>query len=140
MGTIATFVEKTQEYVNLAGIAVGAENTIDFSVTNTATGDVVQAIKIPANAFVTRISVIVRTAEGGALTATVGDGTNASGWDASNVDFNAAAGTVTRSLEATDTYGIGKLYTAADTIDFTMTGAADAGKVTIVAEYTMIDR
>lgn len=140
MATVLTFIEKTQEYANLAGIAVGAENTLDFSVTNTATGDVVQAIKIPANAFVTRVSVIVRTAEGGALTATVGDATNASGWDASNVDFNATAGTVTRSLEATDTYGIGKLYTVADTIDFTMTGAADAGKVTIVAEYTMIDR
>ena len=140
MATITTFIDGTQEHLDLAGRAIGAVNTLDFAVTNTATADVVQAIKIPANAFVTRISTIVRTAEGGALTATVGDGTTADGWDATAVNFNATAGTVLRSLEATDTYGIGKLYTTADTIDFTMTGAADAAKITIVAEYTIVDR
>lgn len=139
MATVTTFIDETQEHVDLAGRVVGVCNTLNFATTSVSAADVVQAVKIPANAFVTRISTIVRTAEGGTCTATVGDGTTADGWDAS-INLNATAGTVLRSLEATDTYGIGKLYTSADTIDLTMGHATDAAKVTVVAEFAYIDR
>ena len=139
MATITTFISVTQEHLDLSGRAIGMCNTLNFDTTNVAASDVVQAIKIPANALVTRVSVIVRTAEGGTCTATVGDGTDADGWDVSS-NFNAAANTVTVSTVGTDALAVGKFYASADTIDFTMSNAAATGKVTIVAEYSMVDR
>lgn len=138
MSTVSTFVSGTQTHQDLHGRCVYAYNTLDFSATNVTAADVVQAVKVPAKAMVTRVSVIVRTAEGGVCTATVGDGDNTSGWDASS-NFNATSGTVTRSLEATDTFGAGKYYASEDTIDLVMGNNATASKVTVIAEYCTID-
>ena len=139
MATVTTFVSGTQEHLDLAGRAIGACNTLNFAATAVSAADVVQALKIPANALVTRVTTIIRTAEGATCTATVGDGTTADGWDAS-VNLNAAAGTTLRSLEATDTYGVGVFYSSADTIDLVMGHDTDAAKVTVMAEYSMVDR
>ena len=77
------------------------------------------------------------TAEGGTLTATVGDGGSAAGWDGS-VNLNTSAGTVTQSVEGTDARkaanATGYVYTAADTIDLTMSAhAADAAVIDVFA-------
>src|SRR5574341_2142166 len=139
MATITSFVSGTQEHQDLMGRAVGAYNTLDFSITNVASADVVQALKIPANSLVSNVYVVIRTAEGATCTATVGDGDDTNDWDAS-VNFNAAANTETAGLQGTDANATnGKFYTSADTIDFTMNNAASTAKVTIIAFYTTID-
>jgi len=77
----------------------------------------------------------VVVAEGGTLTATVGDGAGAASWDA-EVNLNAAAGTSTIGTNGTDAYvaNPGKVYTAADTIDLTMSAnAGDAAKLLVQA-------
>lgn len=116
-------------------------NRLDFSKTPVANADVVQALSIPANTVVLKAFCNIVTAEGGALTAELGDGADANGWDV-QVDLNAAAGTITAPSMAlnegapntyTDAYAPGKLYDAADTIDLTMGGAADAAIVDVYA-------
>jgi hypothetical protein len=77
------------------------------------------------------------TAEGGALTATVGDGGSAAGWDAS-VNLNTTEGTITQSVEGTDARkaanATGYVYDAADTIDLTMSAhAADLAIIDVFA-------
>lgn len=119
---------------------VKAENTISLASNNSVASDVIQAITVPKGAFVTHVGVYLKTAEGAALTATVGDGAGANSWDAS-VDLNAAAGTVTGGVPGTDAYATsGKLYTAQDTIDLTMSAAAgDAAVFTVYAVYALIE-
>lgn len=139
MATVTTFLARQSENQNVLGKMHYAYNTLDFSVTNVAASDVVQALKIPALAFVTNVFVVVRTAEGGTCTAAVGDADSSNGWDAST-DFNAAANVETAGLAATDSFATaGKFYASADTIDFTMDHAADAAKITIGAVYFMVD-
>lgn len=139
MATVTTFLARQSEYQTKLGVLHYAYNTLDFSVTNVSSSDVVQALKIPALAFVHNVFVVIRTAEGGTCTATVGDGDSANGWDAST-DFNAAANTETAGLAGTDSFATaGKFYASADTIDFTMNNDADAAKVTIIALYSMVD-
>ncbi len=109
---------------------------IDLSATNSVASDTLQCINIPAKTFVEQVLVEVITAEGGTLTATVGDGTDPNGWDAS-VDLNAAVGTVTSGLNGTDAYmaNPGKYYSAADTIDLVM--SANAGDTAVFAIHVI---
>lgn len=138
MSTITTFVENESPARQLGGVCFRKEVLLDFSATNVSAADVVQAVKIPQYALVTKVWTVVKTAEGATCTATVGDAT-ANGWDAA-VDLNAAAGTVTYSLEATDTHGAGIFYTAADTIDLTMGHDTDTAEFIVVVEYTVLER
>ncbi len=119
---------------------IKAENTISLAAKNSVASDVIQAIAVPKGAYVMQVGVYLKTAEGVALTATVGDGAGAAAWDAST-DLNAAAGTVTGGVPGTDAYATsGKLYTAADTIDLTMSAAAgDAAVFTVFAIYAIIE-
>lgn len=116
-----------------------AENTINFATNNGVASDVVQAIKVPKGAYVMQVGTYLHTAEGGTQTATVGDGAGANSWDAS-VDLNAAGGTVTGGIPGTDAYATsGKLYTAEDTIDLTMSAhAADTAKITVFCVYAIV--
>lgn len=139
MGTTTTFVAKQQAAQDIGTSPVFAQNLIDFSATACGSAEVVQALKIPAGALVTDVWVIVKTAEGGTATATVGDGDSANGWDAST-NLNATAGTVTSSLKGTDAFAVGKYYATADTIDLTLNNACDAAKVIVCARYSMIER
>ena len=139
MATITSFISGQQEHADLGGRVVRAENKLNFATTNVAGADVVQALKIPANALVDKVWTVITTAEGATATGTVGDGTTANGWDAS-ININATAGTVLCSLEATDTYGKGKLYSTADTIDIVPADALDAAVVHIIAQYTILEK
>lgn len=138
MATITTFVDGTQAVVDLASRKQANQNELDFSVTNCSSADVVQAVKIPANALVTLVWVLVKTAEGGTATATVGDATDPDGWDAST-NLNATAGTVTYNIVGTDAYSGGKFYSTADTIDLVLGNDCDAASVIVGAEYTMVE-
>ena len=140
MGTVTTFIDYTQEQVELGHRWTKLSNEIDFSETEVSAADVVQALKIPANTYVKNVYVLVKTAEGATCTATVGDATDPNGWDAST-NLNASAGTVTAGLAGTDDYATaGKFYSAADTIDLVMGHAADTGKVIVFADACSIER
>lgn len=112
-------------------------NKIDLSDINSAASDVIQALAVPAKTFVIDVLTRVVTAEGGALTATVGDGSGAASWDGAT-DLNASALTVTQSAAGTDAYATtaakGKYYADEDTIDLTMSAAiGDAAVMEVFA-------
>lgn len=109
---------------------------IDFAKNPAAAADVVQVLNIPAGAIVTRVCAVVKTAEGAAATATVGDASGANSWDAS-LDLNAAS--YQSSIVGTDAYANGKYYATADTIDLTLGHAVDAAIVCMIAEYMIVD-
>lgn len=115
----------------IAGLPwLGVDNHVVISNTVTTsalhlTGDVLQVMKVPAGLKVKSVSVKVMTAAAGTTyTANVGDGVTAAGYDAA-IDLKAAAGTWYHTAIGTDAYGAsGNLYTAADTIDLTITTSA----------------
>jgi len=136
MSTITTFVDKQVAQAHIANKIILAQNVIDFAATPVAAADVVQALKIPKGAFVTKVGVYTLTAEGATCTATVGDADGANSWDAS-ANLNSVAAYV--STEGTDAYAPGKVYTAEDTIDLVMGHATDAAKIAVFAEYALIE-
>jgi hypothetical protein len=138
MALITSFTDSAPTMQRLGGEMVLVTKELDFSVTNAAIADVVEAISIPAGAFVTGVWTYINTAEGGVATADVGDGADANGWDAV-VNLNATAGTVARTLQGTDAYAVGKYYSSEDTIDIVPTAALDACVVTVIALYAVIE-
>jgi len=111
-------------------------NVIDFGSQNEVSGDTIQALNIKAGTYVEKVCTRIITAEGGTLTFDIGDATDPNGWNDA-VDGNAAATTVTKTLEATDPYGAGKYYAADDTIDILLDNDADTAVIEIWAEYRM---
>ncbi len=111
------------------------ENTIDFAQKNAAASTVVQALNVEAGTLVLNVACEVLTPQGATSTATVGDGSTPAGFGGS-VDLNAAAGTMTVGVGGTDAYVTagGHLYTAADTIDLTLSAnAVDTAKIKVKA-------
>lgn len=136
MSTKTNFLVNATEF--LKGQKCVAECQVDFSLTAASLGDVLQLITLPQGAVVDNAKAYIVTAAGKTATMSLGDGTTPNGWDAS-VNLNATAGTMTRTLEATDTYGVGKLYTATDTIDAVITAGTSltAGKFNVYVEYSV---
>ena len=129
-----------QPVLELGHRVMKAENKVDFSETAASSGDVCQVLDIPAEAKVNRVDTVIVTAEGAAVSGTVGDGTSPAGWDAT-VSANGAAGTLTSSQPGVDTYGYGKFYPAADTIDFVVgAGGLSTAVIIFTAEYTLVER
>lgn len=107
---------------------------VDMSVIQPASADVIQFYNVGEGTFITRVSCMIVVAEGGAANIDIGDGDAVNGFDDA-VDINAAAKVITRSLEATDAYGIGKYYSAADTLDIVVNSASvDTAKILIIVE------
>lgn len=117
---------------NYAGGAFCVRRRIDLAVEAALAGvsafsaaDVLAFLDIPAGTIVDRVAVKVLEAEGGTLTADIGDGTDPDGF-VDGVDLNAVAYTdgVRGLVEATPNtfvgYSFGKLYTANDTLDLTI--------------------
>lgn len=100
------------------------------SATALTSGDVIEAIPLPAKSLVLRVGLDVTTAEGGTLTIDVGDGTDPDGY-LDGVDANTAASycsalALTEGAPNTITgYSNGKYYSAADTLDLKIVNAAD---------------
>jgi hypothetical protein len=135
MATLAKYNSQTAIPASGLNKVFLIENTVNLAAV--ATGDVVQALRVAADTYVQQVFVEVVTASGLTSTATVGDGDDADGYDAST-NLNATAGTITYGAGGTDAYltANGKLYTAADTIDLTCTitsGPIVAGSIKIRA-------
>lgn len=95
--------------------------------------DIIELISVPANTFVLNVIAKVTTVEGGTCTFHVGDGATADGYLAS-VNGNTTAHSASFNATTTQTFGVGKYYTAADTIDVKLiTGTADVVVAEIVA-------
>jgi hypothetical protein len=114
MATVTDFVKTTSRVTKLDTEKFVISNYIDFAVTGASSGDTVQLLNVSAYDLIERVDVVRVTAEGTASTGCVGDDADIDGYDA-GIDLNAT--TVTRSLEATDAYGVGRYYTADNTID-----------------------
>jgi len=128
---------------SLGGGVIRIANTVDLKAAAAAKGsalvstDIIECLDIPKNMHVSNVFVRTKVAAAGTtLTATVGDGATANGWDAS-IDLKAAAGTVTCGVGGTDAFKTaGKLYSTADTIDLVLTVSTitDPGVFDIIAE------
>lgn len=140
MATITSFVSGLTTPELLANEVVKKENVIDLSITDSASGDTVQCLNVPAGAFVTRVGILVITVEDSTLTCTIGDGADPNGWQASNVNLENLGMTVSDLDESADAYGEGKYYPAADTIDVVMSAnAGDTCKFMLWAEMRVIE-
>lgn len=125
------------------------EVTLDFAKIATArsaagaaavaSGDVIEAIPLPAKSFVLAVGYDVTTAEGASATFDLGDGSDTDGY-LNDISLNSvASGAMALALtEGTPNtiagYSNGKYYSAADTIDVLVNSASvDAAKVRIWA-------
>lgn len=112
------------------------ENVVDIS--DALNADVYQVLPVESGIQVLNVSTKVVTPNNAGTTSAVdvGDGTDPNGFD-NQVDMKAAADTLSIGIGGTDAYitTVGKLYTAADTIDlvFTVTGTNTAGSVEVKA-------
>jgi hypothetical protein len=100
-----------------------------------ATGDIFEMLTIPAGALVLTVAAIVNTVEGGTCTVDIGDGATVGGYH-SGLNGNTSANAQSFNATTTPTFGVGKLYTAADTIDVKLvTGTAANVVIAISATY-----
>ena len=120
--------------------SVKVENTISLAASNSVASDVIQALKIPKGAFVSKVGIYVSTKEDSTLKGTVGDAT-ADGWIVGPVDFESTGATISNDTD-TGAYHVagGKLYTADDTIDVTLdANIGNTAIFTVWAEYSIIE-
>lgn len=124
-------VEVVLDFAKIAAARLAA------SATALTSADVIEAIPLPAKSLVLSVGLDVTTAEGGTLTVDVGDGSDIDGY-LDGVNANTAAsywsgnnltvtpGTPNVVAGTPYAYGMGKYYSAADTIDVVVNNAPDA--------------
>lgn len=124
----------------LGNDVVKAQQTADFSLTNAVSGDFIQLVTVPAGSLVSKVAVQVVTAEGGAATGVIGDGSDDNGWITS-LDLNATGVTFSPVTSAGAAYVLagGKFYDVEDTIDLHLSSAVDAAKIKTVVEYSVVE-
>ena len=137
MATITKFLKgaMTRPVKHIGAHLMQAENVLDFGAdgfNDVVASDVVQAIILPEQAVVTKVTLEVTTPEGSAVTCDVGDTDTTDGWAAA-FDLNVGSAlTVGAGSLATN----GKRYNSADrTIDIIPSADLDTCKVWIAAEY-----
>lgn len=139
MATISAYKAGQTHYTRTnARVPYVAEWVIDFAKTAVASGDVVEALYLPKGTAVLFAGAQVKEAStaAGAVTVAVGPGTDPDQYVAS-LNAKAAAGTYgTPAATATDLFFAA---TAADTIDITVTGAPEDGKIRVFAVLTTVE-
>lgn len=149
-GTAAAFVDAGLHRVHVL------EVVLDFAAITAAraaagataltSGDVLEALRIPAKTQVLKVGLDVTKAEGGTLTVDVGDGADPDGF-LDGVNANTVAGysssAVTLVEGAPNTlspaFAFGKYYAAEDTIDVTTVNAADTAVMRLWAVVVNCD-
>lgn len=136
MSTITAFTNLSRATVLPATERIVAQEVLDFSLTSCVSGDVVQAINIPAKTLVRSVTLFVETA--GTSTVTVGDGDSAAGWQASTSIASSGAKLV--DITGAAPFALqGKYYASADTIDVTCAVSQTTAKLRLVAEMVKIE-
>ena len=102
MATVTSFIDGTIGEKHVATVGVTnkkfyTENTIDLSLLNSGSADVIQCLNIPKGAFVTNVGVYKLTIEDSTLTGDLGDATDAddAGTDGSGAEDSLASGRAT---------------------------------------------
>ena len=111
---------------------------IDCSVQNMGAGDILEAIKIPADSIIVEGGISILVGEGGTATADVGFTGDGPDGFLDGVDLNAAVGITYNSLNAAtgaDTYSGGRYQASEDTIDVKFVNAMDAGKYVVWCKF-----
>ena len=98
--------------------------------------DIFEIITVPAGALVLDVVATVDTVEGATCTFHLGDGATADGYLAS-VNGNTSANSHSFNCTTTQTFGVGKRYTADDTIDLKLISGT-AAKLVVDVKVTMI--
>ena len=113
---------------------------IDGAGTTVTSGDIIQAINVPANTFVQLVRCEVVTVEGGAGTIDVGvTGSNAAGFF-NDLDVNALTDSVAGPVSLTEGtpntvtgYSGGTYFTSSDTIDILANANLNVAQIRLVA-------
>lgn len=101
--------------------------------------DVLEAFQVPANTLVLGVHCKVHKAEGAACTIDVGDGADPNGFlNAVNINSTSTSVFTGHALGYGTDNGMGRLYTAADTIDITC-GSANTDTAVITLCAIMVD-
>ena len=127
--------------VDAGGVFV-REYELDCSKRNLASADIAQLISVPANTFVQAVMWQVKTAEGAAATATLGDGDDVDGFNigrGATIDLNALGGNSSGPIGTSAGYTDGKYYPTADTIDLVAGAALDAVVIKVKAIMVPMD-
>lgn len=97
------------------------------------TAGTIPVFTFPAKIFVKSVHALVETALTGATAAILGDGTATNGFLVDGFAGTAAFYNATGSSKGS--YSGEKYYSAADTMDLTLTGTATAGKIKFSVDY-----
>lgn len=130
IGEGQAFLGENPQVVKVKKVTVG----FDTGDVNIVAQEASAIVNVPANTLVLDVLAVVNTAFTATTTLDVGDGTDPNGWLASaKIDPQTVDGSVKRSTAATaEALAVGKLYTAADTIDITVGVAdVDAGELDV---------
>jgi hypothetical protein len=142
-GVLTTLYPHSQEVNEGGGLKVvsavfnGADATIVKGAA-IATSDAFPLVSIPAGAFVLAVTHKVTTAEGATCTYSIGDTTTPAGYVAASAGLGNDTATNGSSFNATTTptYGVGKYYAAANTVDLTLvSGTATKVVVKVSVAY-----
>jgi hypothetical protein len=127
---------------NVAGVfnTDGVVKEARLAITHLSSG---AAVSLPAGAAVLDVVVKVGTAWVGGTKVEVGDGSDADGWVSATQGATAelTAGKVIVGAgayaigDAATNKGLAKVYSAADTLDVTITGTYTAGTADIIVRY-----
>ena len=111
------------------GRPVIVERTLDFTVQNVASGDVVQVISLDSSTMIDTVHYSVTAGEGALLTFAIGDNANSTQYVGTVNGSNTTAGV--------SGYGNAKYYSATNDLRLTiLTGSADTAVVTVKALLT----
>jgi hypothetical protein len=112
---------------------------VDYAFAASASaGDVIQMLRVPKGAIVTNVQAAMidsPTVHGGVVTVNIGDGNDASAYGAGVVLSGSAV-----ALTSIPSRGMGRSYSAEDTIDVTVAAVSApgaSGGVRLVVHYTL---
>ena len=97
-----------------------------------AVNDVLELLTIPAGSFVISVTHKVTTVEGATCTYSIGDGAGTAGY-VSGANGNTTTDASSFNATTTPTFGVGKYYSAADTIDLLLASGTAANVVIKIA-------
>lgn len=104
-----------------------------------AIADVFELISVPVGAHVLTVAYQVAVAEGGTFTFEIGDGANTDGYSTTTaVEGNALSTGSSLAATVDGGYGVGKFYSAADTIDLKIVNGTPA-KAVVKVTATFVD-
>ena len=128
MATVSKVTGSTSGHPSTRRKPYFVENTIDNSLFDPSSGDVIQALNIPAETCILNAGLEVLTAASSSVTFDLGDGDDADRYVDGDTNAVGHAAPVAHASNS------GHVYGTADTLDVTVLSAADtAGKIRVYA-------